>query len=85
MISELDQLSQKGMTDGWDKDIHKKEKDLWGQLEARERHEGIYWKQKSKVKWLQDGEKKPSPFIIRSFRTGTPRGFRNLKIWMVVE
>ena len=57
LISELDQLSQKGMTDGWDEDMQKKEKDLWGQLEGRERQEGIYWKQKSKVKWLQDGER----------------------------
>ena len=30
LISELDQLSQKGMTDGWDEDTQKKEKDLWG-------------------------------------------------------
>ena len=57
MISELDQLSQKGMIDGWDEEKQNKEKDLWGQLEARERQEGIYWKQKSKVKWLEDGEK----------------------------
>ena len=37
LIYELDQLSQKGMTDGWDEDMQKKEKYLWGQLEARER------------------------------------------------
>ena len=57
MIADLDQLSQKGMTEGWNEDMQKKEKDLWGQLEAREKQEGIYWKQKSKVKWLQEGEK----------------------------
>ena len=45
------------MIEGWDEDMQKNEKELWGQLEARERQEGIYWKQKSKVKWLQDGEK----------------------------
>ena len=57
MIADLDQLSQKGMTEGWNEDMQKKENDLWGQLEAREKQEGIYWKQKSKVKWLQEGEK----------------------------
>ena len=42
LISELDQLSQKGMTAGWDEDMQRKEKDLWEQLDARERKEGIY-------------------------------------------
>ena len=65
------------MTDGWDEDMHKKEKDLWGELEARERQEGIYWKQKSKFKWLHDREKTPSSSIIRLFRTGTTREFKN--------
>ena len=52
LIADLDQLSQKGMTEGWNEDMQKKEKDLWGQLEAREKLESIYWKQKYKVKWL---------------------------------
>ena len=30
LIFELDQLSQKGMTNGWDEDMQEKEKDLWG-------------------------------------------------------
>ena len=37
LIADLDQLSQKGMIEGWDADMQKKEKDLWGQLEAREK------------------------------------------------
>ena len=45
------------MAEGWNEEMQKKEKDLWGLLEAREKQEGIYWKQKSKVKWLQEGEK----------------------------
>ena len=52
LINDLELLSQKGMEEGWDEDMQQKEKALWGQLEARERQEGIYWKQKSKVKWL---------------------------------
>ena len=62
MTSELELLSQKGMKDGWDKDMQKKDKELWEQLEARERKEVIYWKQKSKVKWLQDREKNTNFF-----------------------
>ena len=57
LINELELLIQKGMDEGWDEDMKEKEKSLWGQLEARERKEGIYWKKKSKVKWLQDGER----------------------------
>ena len=45
------------MEKGWNENMNAKEKDLWGQLEARERQEGIYWKQKARVKWLQEGER----------------------------
>ena len=30
LIFELDQLSQKGMIDGWDEGMYKKENELWG-------------------------------------------------------
>ena len=33
-----------------------KEKDLLGQLEAKDREEGVFWEQKARVKWLQEGE-----------------------------
>ena len=42
---------------GWDVGMKEKEKDLLTQLEARERQEEIFWKQKSRIKWLQEGEK----------------------------
>ena len=42
---------------GWDVGMKEKEKDLLTQLEARERSEEIFWKQKSRIKWLQEGEK----------------------------
>ena len=57
MISEIELINQKGMNDRWDDDTNIKEKDLVCQLEARERHEGVYWKQNSRVKWLQEGER----------------------------
>ena len=42
LTNELELLNQKGMDEGWDEDMKEKEKSLWGQLEARERKEGIY-------------------------------------------
>ena len=50
------------MDEGWDEDMKEKQRSLWGQLEARERQEGIYWKHKSKVKWMQDGERNTKLF-----------------------
>ena len=38
-------------------EMKEKEKVLLIQLEARERQKGIYWKQKERVKWLQEGER----------------------------
>ena len=57
LLLELDLINRKGMEGGWDEVMKVKEKDLMGQLEARERHEGIYWKQKARVEWLQEGER----------------------------
>ena len=34
-----------------------KEKDLMSQIEARERQEEIFWQQKARVKWMQEGER----------------------------
>ena len=28
-----------------------------GQLKAREKHEALFWQQKAKVKWMQEGER----------------------------
>ena len=36
--------------------MKEREKDLFTQLDARERQEEILWKHKSRVKWLQEGE-----------------------------
>ena len=57
MISELDLINREGMENGWNEDMKAKEKDLWDQLESKERQEGIFWKQKARVKWLQEGER----------------------------
>ena len=57
LIQDIHLIRHKGMESGWDMEMKEKEKDLLIQLDARERHEEIYWKQKSRVKWLREGEK----------------------------
>ena len=47
MSNELDLINRQGMEVGWDEDMKAKEKDLMSQIEARERKDGIFWKQKA--------------------------------------
>ena len=37
LISEIDLINKEGMEKGWNENMNGKEKDLWGQLEVRER------------------------------------------------
>ena len=62
LISELDLINREGMENGWNEDMKAKEKDLWGQLEARERQEGIFWKQKVRDKTASGGQEKHKVF-----------------------
>ena len=57
LLNEMELINKQGMEVGWDEGMKVKEKDLMRQLEARERQEGIYWQQKARVKWLQEGER----------------------------
>ena len=57
MLCEMYLINKKGMEEGWDKDMKDKEKNLMNQIDARERQEGIFWQQKVRVKWLQEGER----------------------------
>ena len=56
LLSEINIINKKGMEEGWDDHMNLKEKDLLGQLEAKDRQEGVFWEQKARVKWLQEGE-----------------------------
>ena len=40
------------MEKGWDDHMKLEDKDLLGQLEAKDRHERVFWEQKARVKWL---------------------------------
>ena len=53
----MDLINRQAMERGWDEDMKFKEKDLMSQLEAREKQEVIFWQQKVRVKWLQEGER----------------------------
>ena len=52
VLSDIEIINQKGMEEGWDDNMKLKEKDLLGQLEARDQQEGVFWQQKARVKWL---------------------------------
>ena len=42
LLLELDLINRKGMEIGWNEDMKKIEKELMGQLEAREKQETLY-------------------------------------------
>jgi len=54
---DLEELYRQGMALGWDDELRVQERNLLEQLEGRERQEEIYWRQKSRNLWLQEGEK----------------------------
>jgi len=54
---DLEDLYRQGMALGWDDELRIQERNLLEQLEGRERQEEIYWRQKSRNLWLQEGEK----------------------------
>ena len=57
LIEDIKLIHRRGMEEGWDDELREQEKDLMNHLEARERHEEIFWKKKSRNQWLQEGEK----------------------------
>ena len=57
LLLELDLINRKGMEEGWDEGMKFKEKDLMRQLEAREKKEVLFWQQKERFKWMQEGER----------------------------
>ena len=56
LISQLEEIQTREMNEGYEDDLKQQEIYPLSQLASRERHEEIYWKQKSRNQWLQEGE-----------------------------
>jgi len=54
---EMSILQQTIITAGRTEELADKEQSLWTALEARRSQEEILWRQKSRIKWLKEGEK----------------------------
>ena len=54
---EMKQLQQKIITNGRSEDLVEQEKTLEMQRAEKEKQEETLWRQKSRIRWLKDGEK----------------------------
>ena len=80
LILELTATQKRGMEVGWDLDLKEKVKDLEAQLEARERQEEVFWKQKSHVKGLREGDKNTKFFHSATVSNRLASNIYNLKL-----
>jgi len=53
----MKQLQQEIITNGRTENLAEQEKILGMQLEEKEKQEETLWRQKSRIRWLRDGEK----------------------------
>ena len=80
IIQEFTGIQQRGMESRQDQELKEKEKDLGAQLEARERQEEVFWKQKSHVKWLREGDKNTKLFHSATISNRLGSKIYNLKL-----
>ena len=52
LLVDIESTRKKGIEGGWDEELRQQEKDLLNEIEASERQEDIFWKQKSRNQWM---------------------------------
>eukprot|EP00253_Pinus_taeda_P002079 PITA_02079 len=70
---ELSALQQKISTEGHTEETLEQERSIHSKLEEQRKQEEIYWKQKSRIRWLREGERNTKFF----HRTTVPRRMHN--------
>ena len=60
--SRLLEVQSKGMNEGYAPNLQKEEADLNAKIEEMEIQEDILWRQKSRSKWIKEGERNTSFF-----------------------
>eukprot|EP00253_Pinus_taeda_P036591 PITA_36591 len=57
IIQEIKQTQQKIISEGRSEELAQKEQDMESKLLEREKQEEVLWRQKSRIRWLKEGEK----------------------------
>ena len=62
LAAKMDALQQRLISSGCTEELDNQEKQLKNQIEEREIQEEMLWKQKSRIRWLKEGEKNTKLF-----------------------
>lgn len=73
LIQEIKNTQQRIILEGRSEELTQKEQEMEGKLMARDRQEEVLWRQKSRIRWLKEGEKNTKFF----HKTTVQRRMRN--------